>query len=103
MRMCEGPEGGVDLLVLQTEAEWARDLIARGGSQPLDRPTGGFPIGDAMIAPAVQEVVRAIPADEPTLTDSQKTRYSALILILWVVIAIVLTLTVLAMVYGGTM
>jgi hypothetical protein len=92
MRTADGDNASVDLLVMQTEAEWARDLLARGDEGPSDGPTGGFPLHDRIVAPVSQEHVRAMPVQRG-LTESQKANYSAAIIILWIVFAVIVVLT----------
>jgi len=97
MRMADGNNPGVDLLVMYTEAEWARDLLARGDEGPSDAPTGGFPLHDAKVTPASQQYLRPIPVQGLGLTDAQNARYSALIVVLWVILAAIVVLMVVAM------
>jgi hypothetical protein len=82
---------GVDLLVMCTEAEWAKDLIARGDESPSDGPTGGFPLHDARITPLSGNEIRAIPV-QSRLTEAQQARYSAAIIVLCVIVAIIVVL-----------
>jgi len=96
MRTADGDNAGVDLLVMHTEAAWARDLLARGDEGPSDAPTGGFPLHDATITPVSPEHIRAMPV-QSGLTDSQRANYSAAIIVLWMVLAVIVVLMVMAM------
>ena len=96
MRTADGDNAGVELLVMYTEAEWARDLLARGDEGPSDAPTGGFPLHDAKVTPISQDLIRAVPV-QGGLTDAQKATYSGLIIVLWVILAAIVVLMVVAM------
>jgi hypothetical protein len=96
MQTADGDNAGVDLLVMHTEAEWARDLLARGDEGPADGPTGGFPLHDGTVTPVSQDYVRAMPV-QAGLTESQRANYSAAIIVLWIILAVILILMVMAM------
>jgi hypothetical protein len=95
MRTADGDNAGVDLLVMHTEAEWARDLLARGDEGPSDGPTGGFPLHDGTVTPVSQQQIRAEPVQRG-LTESQRANYSAAIIVLWIVLAVILVLMAMA-------
>jgi hypothetical protein len=97
MRTGDGDNAGVDLLVMHTEAEWARDLLARGDEGPSDGPTGGFPLHDRTVTPASPEHIPAMPV-QSGLTDAQKANYSAMIIVLWIILAIIVVLMFMAIV-----
>ena len=67
------------------------DLLARGDEGPSDAPTGGFPLHDRTVTPVSQEHVRAMPV-QGGLTESQRANYSAAIIVLWIVFAVILVL-----------
>ena len=96
MRTADGDNTGVDMLVMCTEAEWARDLLARGDEGPSDAPTGGFPLHDGTVTPVSREHRRAIPV-QAGLSDSQRANYSAAIIVLWIILAVIVVLMVMAM------
>jgi len=100
MQMSQGESSDVDLLVLQTEVEWARDLLSKGLEAVADQPTGGFPLFDTIVPTTSSEYVRAIPAQVLGLTEARKVRYTFLILALWIVVTIILLLMVWAVFYG---
>ncbi len=95
MRTGDGDNAGVDLLVMHTEAEWARDLLTRGDEGPSDGPTGGFPLHEGAVTPVSQKHVRAMPV-QAGLTDAQQANYSAAIIVLWIVLAVILVVMVTA-------
>ena len=68
MRTGDGDNAGVDLLVMHTEAEWARDLLARGDEGPSDGRPVGLPLHDRTVTPVSQDHVRAMPV-QGGLTD----------------------------------
>ena len=98
MKVADGPDGGFDLLVLQTEAEWARDLLS-GGSTPKDPgdcPTYGFPISAfPKLNPEPSSAIKAVPVSDRGLTDHQKATYTIWIVILWIVLAAVVLIVIL--------
>ena len=67
----------------------------RGDEGPSDGPTGGFPLHDGTVTPVSQEHVRAMPV-QGGLTDAQQANYSAAIIVLWIVLAVILVLMVVA-------
>jgi hypothetical protein len=102
MRPAEGDMVGFDLLVLATEVEWARDLIAHAaeGADHSSRFTRGFPMDEVNIETAADpSQIRAIPVEERGLSPQQRTTYTVLIVLLWIVLLVVLVLTVLGVVY----
>jgi len=96
MRTGDGDNAGVDLLVMHTEAEWARDLLARGDEGSSNGPTGGFPLHDGTVTPVSHDHIRAMPV-QGGLTESQRANYSAAIIVLWIILAVILVLMVKAM------
>lgn len=96
-----------ELLVLSTEAEWARELLRR---QPDPRVphTGGFaavatpsppaapPTGQALPLPPpyTGPVVRAAPLEETGLSERQKTNYTIAIVLLWVLLGMLLVMLI---------
>jgi hypothetical protein len=91
MRTGDGDNPGVDLLVMHTEAEWARDLLARGDEGPSDGPTAGLPLHDGTVMPVSQDHIRAMPV-QGGLTDAQQANYSAAIIVLWIILAVIVIL-----------
>lgn len=104
MRPVEGDAVGFDLLVLQTEVEWARDLLARGhiDLEPARQLIRGFPVYPANSPPPAPEPasIRAIPAAQRGLSLQQRTNYTSLIVIFWIVLLVVLLITILGVVYS---
>jgi hypothetical protein len=99
MRMGTGENTEVQLLVLQTEAEWARDLIAGGDESPAVLRKRGFPLDEpAAIAPVAQDQLRAVPVRSEGLSEAQRGRYTIIIIVLWVFFAIILVLMFLSLV-----
>jgi len=97
MRMGTGDDTEVHLLVLQTEVEWARDLIGRVDELPGTLRQRGFPLDEsAVIAPAGADELRAIPVQSEGLSESQRGRYTVAIIVLWVIFAIILALVFLS-------
>jgi hypothetical protein len=91
MRTPDGDNAGVDLLVMHTEAEWARDLLARSDEGPSGGPTRGFPVYQTTITPQSPEHLRAAPV-QAGLTEAQKANYSAAIIVLWIILAVIVIL-----------
>ena len=98
MKSTDDSGGGFDLMVLQTEAEWARDLLSRGSAiqNSSERPTYGFPVYNVSEPNPQQPIaMRAEPISKPDLTDHQKTTYTIWIVALWVLFAVVVLITIL--------
>jgi hypothetical protein len=96
MRTLDGDSTGVELLVMHTEAEWARDLLATGDEGPSDQATGGFPLHEAVITPSSPDQLRAIPV-QTRLSESQQANYSAVLVVLWILLAVIVILMVMLM------
>jgi hypothetical protein len=102
MRPIEGDAVGFDLLVLQTEVEWARDLLSRHQDAEAEvQLTRGFPVYpiDSPQTASEPSSIRAIPADQRGLSLQQRSRYTVFIIVLWVVLLIVLLITVMGTIY----
>jgi hypothetical protein len=109
MRVVDGEPGGYELLVIQTEAEWAADLLARDktADEEMETPTRGFPVYDStppgseektsgrisesMPAAIPQRHIPAIPV-EIGLSDRQKATYEMWIILLWILMGVIILL-----------
>jgi hypothetical protein len=121
MRTSAGDEHGYDLLVIQTEEQWARDLLNRGktADDQAERPTRGFPVYD----PAPTQPDRATSSQisksltiEPStsrahipampvsyeLSDRQKANYTVWIILLWLLMGVVVLLMGLFAIFAST-
>ena len=105
MRSTDDPEEGYDLLVLETELEWARELLASGGeSQSFENMTHGFPIDPAESwkngrersrGPARRNAMIGLPVGPGDLTPDEQRQYDVAIWLLWALLAIVVLMMVL--------
>jgi hypothetical protein len=101
MATAPGDAIGYDLLVIETEAEWARDLLGRDKNllAPPQTPTYGFPVcppADTPTDPITSSQTPASAASEPAaalrpipavpvrrgLSDRQQAAYTAWIIVL---------------------
>jgi hypothetical protein len=100
-------EAETDLLVLSTEAEWARDVLGKGipGLVGLAQPTGGFPVivgsnrggspSGAAPNPIADEsgvAIAAVPVGRPSLSRRQHVRYSWIVALFWLVLITLIAL-----------
>lgn len=109
MRALDSPEPAFELLVGQTEAEWARDLLnamadlpqrikgfpVTGLTTAAGRPTGSTTSADAAAPSAgAAQGMRVLPIKQPALTPVQESRYTSILIICWVLLAVVILLVV---------
>jgi hypothetical protein len=81
-------ETEIDLLVLSTEAEWARDVLSKGMPQ-LDaqsQSTGGFPVITATDASEEVVPISAVPVGRADLSRRQRSLYTVTTILLWIVL-----------------
>jgi len=106
MRSTVDPDGGYDLLVLETELEWGRELLASAEeSRSFGKMTHGFPIdpdpprGGMRSAkesgPPRWNSMSGLPVESEDLTPDQEKQYNAVIWLLWGLLAFIVLLMVL--------
>ncbi len=106
MRSTDDPDGGYDLLVLETEVEWARELLASAGeSQSFEPMTHGFPIDPdpprggmnsaQQSRPPRWNAMSGLPVESEELTPDQQKQFNAVIWLLWGLLLFVVLLIVL--------
>jgi hypothetical protein len=104
MRSTDDPDGGYDLLVLETELEWARELLASGG-ESFEKMTHGFPInpdtprggmkGAQESESSRWNAMSGLPVESEDLTPDQQLQYNTIIWLLWGLLVFVVLLIVL--------
>jgi hypothetical protein len=112
MRTAAGDEAGFDLLVVQTEAEWARDLLSRArmAGEQLEPPTHGFPVYDPApiqtnekTSGRTSESMSTMPAMpvNHVLSERQQTTYTIWIILLWILMGVVVLVIGLFAIYAS--
>jgi hypothetical protein len=106
MRSTDNPDGGYDLLVLETELEWARELLASAeDSQSFEKMTHGFPIDPDSPRGGMKSAegsgssrwnaMSGLPVESEDLTPDQRLQYNTAIWLLWGLLVFIVLLMVL--------
>ena len=92
----EGNSDDMNLQVLSTEAEWARDILARGIPELIGmaQPPGGFPVITVPITPGSPGVSPAaalpvMPVEKRPTAAPFGAGYYLILAVLWVLLALI--------------